>query len=371
MADENTAPPGEPKDPDASSPEPSVDPLAESAATAGTTPAASAGAMTPGQRLAAKKALKATQKREFKEELRREEELKRQQEQEEADRLLGRAPVEPVLPQNVEKAASKFTTFLQDHRGGIVGALLGAVAIAGAVFAARHFMSAGSQEQATQLARAVELSNAAIDADDTDGKTDDGKPLFKSESERATKAAGAFGEAVKIEADSEAARWAKLGQAALQLLTGKPAEARASYDSAAQGAEDVAVRARSMEGKAIALEAENKPDEALKVFEQLKALEGHKELGDYHIARLRLSKGDRDGAKTLLKALYDQLNAPKEGDPPRPYLKMEVELRLAELDSSLVDQGSSMQAPQQFSDEQLQRLIEQLQKGKAPGAPSE
>jgi hypothetical protein len=371
MADENTAGSGDGDEPVPSNNEPG-EPGPDAATPSSAAPPEKPQATTPGQRLAAKQALKATQKREFKEELKRNEEEKRRKELEEADRLLGRGPVEPALPQNVERAAGKFTTALQMNRDRILIGLAALVVASGLAFGLTRFMRSGAREQAAELGRAIELANAPIDAEDADGKTDDGKPLFKSESERASKSAAAFAEAAKEDIKGATGTWAKLGQAAAQLTLGKAEEARGLFQSVSAGdVDDPGVRARSLEGAAIALETQGKADEALKAFEQLKKLEGEQELADFHVARLRLAKGDREGAKNLLKTLYDRLNAAKEDSPPSPYLKAEVELRLAELDSSLVNQGSSAQQPQQFSDEQLQRLLEQLQKGKAPGAQGE
>lgn len=365
MADENTSDPGATGSGSDATNEPSEPPTP---ATEGEASSESAlGAMTPGQRLAAKKALKATQKREFKEELKRKEEEDRQKELAEAERILGRAPVEPVLPQNVERVAGKFTTFLQEQRARILAGVALVVVAAGAVMAFQRFVHSGNAEQAAELARAVELSNAPIDAEGRADKSDDGEPSFASESERASKAAAAFADAAKTDEKSTAAGWAKLGQAATLVAAGKFSEAEALYRTAASHEGDAQIRARALEGTGIALEAQGKQDDAHKAFEQLKAIESEKQLAEYHLARLALAKGDRDGAKATLKALYDQLNAVREDGAPSPFLKAEVELRLAELDSSLVDQGSSAQQPQQFSEEQLQRLLQQLQQGKAPG----
>lgn len=392
MADENTAKPGdppkepgsEPLSPDEAGSTPSIEgPGAEDTPAEAEVPAAggaqmpaTSAAMTPGQRLAAKKALKATQKREFKEELKREEEEKRLKELEEADRLLGRGPIEPALPQNVERAAGKFTRFLQENKLRILAGVVAAAVAAGIGFGLQEFTESGSAEQAAELARALEILDAPIDADDADGKTDDGKPVFKSASERASKAAAAFADVVKSDSDSAAAAWAKLGQGAAQLRLGKPEEARATFRSVENAPEERPVRTgRAIEGAAIALEAQGKLDEALQAYQQLQSLAGEKALAEYHIARLRLAKGDREGATTLFKQLYDQLSAPNDDRPPSGYLRGEVEQRLAELDSSLVDQGSATQPPQQFSDEQLQRLLQQLQSqgkgGTAPGAGGE
>ena len=128
--------------------------------------------------------------------------------------------------------------------------------------------------------------------------------------------------------------------------------------------------ARALEGLGIALEAAGKADDAQKRFEELKGFDdgSHKDLAEYHLARLKLAKGDRDGAKTILKEVYDRLNAPAEGAPRSRFLKGEVEARLAELDSSLVPAGGS--EAQQFSQEEIQRLIQQLQQQKGGALPT-
>jgi tetratricopeptide (TPR) repeat protein len=374
MAEENNPEPGEsPSDPE----------LGATDATPATgTPVAlttAKGALTPGQRLAAKKAAKAVEKREFKEELKVREEEKRQQEQEEADQLLGRARPEPVLPAEVEQAARTFSDFMQDHRGTILAGLGGLVVIALVAFGVQRFMRSGAAEQAAQLAHALELANAPIDADDTDGKTDDGKPVFKTEQERAGKALAAFEQVIASSSDGEAGVWAKLASAAENLELGKYDEARTRFQSVYDAHQkEPALAARALEGVGISLEAAGKTDDAVKTYEKLKYVEGSKELSEFHLARLKLEKGDREGGKTMLKALYDSLSTPSEGSAPSRYLKSEVEVRLAEIDSKLVDKGSSGGAggggdPQQFSEEQIQKLIEQLQKqgGGKPGAGTE
>src|SRR6185436_6325543 len=103
----------------------------------------------------------------------------------------------------------------------------------------------------------------------------------------------------------------------------------------------------------IALESSGKLDEALKQLEQLKKYDdgAYKDLAEYHLARFKLASGDRDAAKTLLKGVYDRLGSPAEGAPKSRFLKGEVEVRLAELDSSLVPAGGGAQ---EFSQEEIQ-----------------
>jgi tetratricopeptide (TPR) repeat protein len=322
--------------------------------------------LTPGQRLAAKKAQKAVDKREAKEERRAAEEIQRQKEQEEADKLFGRAQVEPALPAEVQKTATDFSDFMQHNRGKLVGGVVAALVVALAVIFGRQLLSAGSAEQASELAKALELNNAGIDADDADGKTDDGKPVFKSERERAEKALAAFDDAAK-KGEGSAASWAKLAGGASLVQLGRFEDADKRFEPLAND-KDPALAARALEGAGIALEAAGKSDQAAKKYEQLAKLDGNKDLGEYHLARLQLARGDLEGGKTMLKTLYDRLSTPAEGETPSRYLRSEVEVRLAEIDSSLVDKGSSLGGgaggggAQQFSEEQIQRMIEQLQR---------
>ncbi len=346
---------------------------AASAPDASAVVAAKQAALTPGQRLAAKKAQKAIEKRESKEERKRSEEETRQREQTEVDRLYGRVRPTAGLPEDVQKVAGNFTTFMQTQRERILIGVGVALALAGSVIGVQKFLRSGSAQQATELGRAIELVSARIDPENSDGKADDGKPVFKSQPARAEQARAAFERAAKEGPERPAGAWAHLGQAAAELSLGKFEQARAHFQSVYDGhAEQPELAARALEGAAVSLEGAGKAGDALKAYEKLKTVEGNAQLADFQIARLKLAQGDRDTAKKLLKALYDQLSTPSEGSAPSQYLKNEVELRLAELDSTLIDKGRVGDQPQQFSEEQLQRLIEQLQKNKgASGAGSE
>ncbi|HEX5657084.1 MAG TPA: hypothetical protein VFX59_07805, partial [Polyangiales bacterium] len=203
MVEENTPEGDEPNEPETGAGEPPA-----AAPAAAPTATATGIKLTPGQRLAAKKAQKAVDKRDAKEERARSEELERVKEQEEADRLFGRAQAEPALPAEVQKTATEFSDFVQDNRGKLVGGVIAALVIALGVIFGRQLLSAGSAGQATELTKALELSKAGIDADDADGKADDGKPLFKSEQARAERALAAFDTVAK--GDGPASSWAKL-----------------------------------------------------------------------------------------------------------------------------------------------------------------
>jgi tetratricopeptide (TPR) repeat protein len=324
--------------------------------------------LTPGQRLAAKRDKKAQQKQDFKADLKRKDEEEQAQEQEEAERVLGYRR-EVSAPDVQQEAAANVTHYVQDHSGRLVAGVLAVVAVGLLVVFGRDFLMAGSAEQAGLLAKALEIANAQVDANDDDGKNEQGKPVFKSEKERATKAAEAFAAAVKSDPKSQAGSFAKIAQGGQLVSLGKPEQAAPLFASAF-GAEKErpGVAALALEGEGIALEAAGKAGEAEKRFEQLKSFDdsAHKDVAEYHLARLKLAKGDREAAKVLLKGVYDRLGSPAEGAPKSRYLKGEVEVRLAELDSSLVPAGGG--EAQQFSQEEIQRLIQQLQQQQGKGA---
>ena len=270
---------------------------------------------------------------------------------------------------------------MQSNRERILGGVAGLLVLGAIGFGVQKLMRAGDADKAVALGAALDLANAPIDPDNKEGKTDDGKPVFKSSTERAEKAQAAFASAAKT-GDDGAATWALLGQAASEVELGKFDDAKTHFQSVYdKHAADPALAARALEGVGIALEGAGKSDEAKATYEKLKAQPEAKQIAELHLARLALAKGDREGGKALLKSLYDELKAPAAGSPPSRYVRGEVEVRLAEIDSSLVSRSSSAPGqpmvldpsmlgdPSKMSQEQIRKLIEQLQRQQGGGAP--
>lgn len=327
--------------------------------------------MTPGQRLAAKKAAKASKKREFKEDLKQQEREADAKARAEAG-LISSDGSEPALPQEVEKVARDFSDFAHDNRKGIMTGILAIVAISVIAVLAQRVMNSGAAEAAAALGAAVDIATAPIDEENQDGKGEDGKPVFASREARAKKAAESYGEVAKKFADQDVAPWARLGEAAQLMMAGDYPKAVVLYQAVYDGQpKDPSLRGQALEGLGIALETTGKADDALKRFEELGTVGSgeFKDVSEYHVARMKLAAGDDEAAKTLLKGVYDRLTSAPEGTPPSKYLRGEVEQRLAELDSSLVDKGTAGSGDQQFSQEQIQKLLEQLklQGGGVPG----
>ena len=328
--------------------------------------------LSPGQRLAAKKAQKARQKQDFKAEIERKEEEKREQEREEAERILGRGAPPPALPDDVQQVAGEFSGFMQEHRGRIVAGVVGVFLLGLLFIALKDRAASGSAAQADLLRAALETAQAPVDAE---GKPEGDKPVFKTREDKLKQSASMFASVAKDAPDSVVAGWARAAEASSQLQLGKAKEAAKLFEGVykAHGQADQ-LSLLALEGWAISLEAEGKVDEAVTQFQKLVDAEGGaaKDFAEYHLARLKLAKGDQDGAKTLLKGVYDRLLADTSANARSRFLRGEVEARLSELDSSLVQESGG--GGQQFSQEQIQRLLEQLKKqqGNAqPGAEGE
>ena len=121
---------------------------------------------------------------------------------------------------------------------------------------------------------------------------------------------------------------------------------------------------------------------------RLAGLDDHayEQVANYHLARLMLSRGERDEARTALRELVDSLRAETvEGssEPRFPYLLAQAEVRLRELDpSSATSAGPQLLGPGggeaggpggggDIDPAQLQELIRQFQAQQQGGGGGE
>lgn len=307
--------------------------------------------MTPGQRLAAKKAAKAARKKELKEE--------------EAAAAAAAAPEEPEIPEEVEQVAQDFSTWMEENRNLILGGIAAFLVVGAGALLFNRTQDEQASVAAAALQTAVETSTAAIDKDSPKEADDDGPAVFASVEDRTKKALEAFQSLQSAHGGSVAAQWGTLGEATTALASGDAETARGLFEKVlAAGGSDFGLQLRATEGVGLSLEAEKKYDEASAQFKKLGELADgvEKDLSDYHVARMLLAKGDTEGAKNLLKEAYDRLSDPKEGAAPNRYVRGQVEMRLMEIDSSLVDRVMpTAPGAGDMSQEQIQELIRQLQ----------
>lgn len=326
MSAEETNPVSEPKSPEIKSPE------------------AKPGADTPGARLAAQKAAKAARKA-----------SKRGHDG------------EMVEEKALEKAALA-TAWYSGHRNAIwIGLLAVSAVVAGIVFW-NHQTTTAVRVGGTGLWEGVETAMAQIRPAGTSTADVEGQS-FDSIEARAKRATEQFRAAAGAAKSPEGAAVAELGVASALLDSGDFAGARSAFEKAkSQAGENALVRVRAIEGIAFSYEGEKAWDKADAQYTELRTVDFPRaaELADYHHARVLLAKGERDKAKDALKKLVDALAAEQqksadERGPDATFVKNQAEARLAEIDPSLVKRSGSFGGGGGISQEELQRLLEQMQ----------
>ncbi len=305
--------------------------------------AAKSQALTPGQRLAAARAAKAAKKT-----------SKRGREADEREKR---------AIDTAEVVREKAVSYLDTNRKLVVGAI-GAIALVAAVlFGFRKWND--SQERAAgallEEANRIQLATVRSESERAAAEDDDA-PTYATYAARADAALRKYRAVTSRYPRSDAAAWAYLGQGRALLDRAKPAEARGAYQKAIEAADgDAAVSRQALEGIGFAYEAEENWDEALSTYEELGELANgtYESWGEYHAARMLVKKGDENQAKTRLRAVIEQLRA--DDAPDAPYLRRQVEARLALLDPSFAPQAPAAGAGGQLSPEQIQELIRQAQ----------
>ena len=174
---------------------------------------------------------------------------------------------------------------------------------------------------------------------------------------------------------SDAAIWARLGEAKALADLGRHGEAREAYEAAeGEGGSDPSVALRALEGIAFTFEAEEQWDQAHQVYERLAAIDGqrYQPVAEYHRARMYIAKGERERATETLRELVEDLGQAEEDDERQDfaYVLAQAETRLRELDPSAAPPPRASESPLgglgggpggQMSNEQLQELIRQFQ----------
>ncbi len=331
--------------------------------------------LSPGARLAAQRAAKAAAKA-----------AKR-----------GKTTADEV-EQQAEARAATMASWFEDNRKTVYGVLAAIAVLLGVYVAWSTFGHRSAEQASAALGEALDVANARIRAADAPEESADAldRETFPTTTARAEKALSLFRKVTTDHTGSDAALWARLGEARALLDLDKPGDARAAFEKALrEGSGNASVSARAFEGIAFTFEAENQPQKAIEKFQALsRAGEGaFKDLADYHLARMYLRTGDENRAKDLLKELVQRLRAGDEGAPEdrSPYILTQAEVRLAELDSSLVPRptqglnGGSLigpggmqlggDGPSNVTPEQIQEILRNLQKSRGgappppPGAP--
>jgi hypothetical protein len=286
--------------------------------------------------------------------------------------------------------------WIQQHRqvfGGLVA--VGVLGVGGALGWV-YWQNKRAAEGSAILAQAFADEHGHV-ADKGGDDEDDSKarpqlyPTFKSTTERRAAALAKYREVESKYPGTGAAILAQLGEAGLLLDQGEARAAIGAYQavrSSPLAQADAEVRGRALEGLGFAHEllaasdAANKEkhlDDALASFKGVEQtdLNGFKELGMYHQARVLQARGDKANAIEMLKDVYKRVTQPGESHP-FAYLEFVVEDRLRELDPAALPPKAAKRAGEtgpggnlDMSNPKVQELIRQLQqqaqqKGGAP-----
>lgn len=274
----------------------------------------------------------------------------------------------------------------------MVGALLTVALLAVAGFL--YFDHKKETDASVQLTKAIEVQRAKIgEPKKDDDEEEQHEQYFKTHEARREAALKAYREVQSKYPGTGAAILSRLSEGSLLLDKKEADNALAAFTDvkgSALAAADTEVKGRALEGIGFAheLKALAKPedkakelDAALAAFKELENaadVKGFKELAMYHQGRVLMNKGDKEEAKKVLSSLKERLAkadeplAPGLPTPPTyPYLKDVAMDRLHEIDPEAAPKapkgGHGGGAPGGMSQEQIQKMIEQMQKQQGGG----
>jgi hypothetical protein len=268
----------------------------------------------------------------------------------------------------------------------MVGALLtvALLAIAGTLY----YQHKKETDASVVLTKAIEVQRAKIGEPKKDDEEDDQhEQYFKTAELRRDAALKQYREVQSKYPGTGAAILARLAEGSL-LLDKKEADgALAAYNDvkgSPLAAADTEVKGRALEGvgfayelKALATPADKDKnlDAALAAYKELENaadVKGFKELAMYHQGRVLMNKGNKEEAKKVLSSLKERLAKADEPlaaglptPPTYPFLKEVAMDRLREVDPEAAPKapkGGHGGAPGGMSEEQIQRMIEQMKK---------
>jgi hypothetical protein len=282
--------------------------------------------------------------------------------------------------------------WMQKHKETTASVVAMAVLGIGVVFGWMFWQDRRTAQASALLGTALADENGPIvkgDDDSADVNTVTGAvyPTFKSEEDRRQAALESLRKLESKYSGTGAAIVARLSEASLLLDAKDGKGALAAYEdvkSSALGKADPEVQGRAFEGIGFAeelLATEDAPnhdkhlDDAMTAYRGVEAVDvdGFKELGMYHRARLLLAKGDKSQALDVLKDADKRVSEAGE-NRPFPYLRPALEDAMKSIDPSAVPShpakgtGAGPNGTD-MSDAKIQELIRQLQdqqKSKAP-----
>jgi predicted negative regulator of RcsB-dependent stress response len=272
----------------------------------------------------------------------------------------------------------------------MVGALLtvALLAIAGTLY----YQHKKETDASVVLTKAIEVQRAKIGEPKKDDEEDEQhEQYFKTAELRRDAALKQYREVQSKYPGTGAAILARLAEGSLLLDKKEPDAALAAYNDvkgSPLAAADTEVKGRALEGvgfayelKALATPADKDKnlDAALAAYKELENaadVKGFKELAMYHQGRVLMNKGNKEEAKQVLSSLKERLAKADEplaaglpAPPTYPFLKEVAMDRLREVDPEAAPKAPKGHggAGGGMSEEQIQRMIEQMKKQQQGG----
>ncbi len=241
-------------------------------------------------------------------------------------------------------------------QGAAVAAVLAGLGWLGWSYQQRKVAQASSAELFTGLeAELAVVGPAPAAGEETLGTT------FETDEKRLLAASAGYSAAAAGQPKLGATGLAKLGLAGVLYDQGKYAEAKAAYEevrASPLAAQDADVRARSLEGIGLSLEAQGDSEGAQKAFQELQNsdIPGMAALGLLHQARLAVVKGDKAKAKELLTQVEEKRD--KSGLLVTTYVQQAARELASILDPAAVAPAGAGLG--KYSEAELRALEEQI-----------
>ena len=303
--------------------------------------------------------------------------------------------MDDALARSTHAAANFLTKHFNKVQWVIMAGLVGWIGYE--VYAWRHDKNAEKATEAIFKALAAETGKVGADSADVGerGGPTDVRRSFATDEER-LKAAKTEYLAASGNVGDKASVLADLGAAGTQYDLGLFKDAQASFEKVTRHpayATDRDIKGRTLEGLAMAIEAQKNDDQALKVFRELQNMDvpNFSALGLYHQARILKGQGKNEDALKLLDKAGEKLVPLKETPAVIKYIGTQVVEMLESLDpkkaKELTDKLMSTEARkrmeeskalgglggpggQNISPELQKRIQEMMEKQRnAPAAP--
>jgi predicted negative regulator of RcsB-dependent stress response len=206
----------------------------------------------------------------------------------------------------------------------------------------------------------------------------DPTPIFENDAARLATASRRYGEVVEKTSDGPAAEFARIGQAGVLLEQDKPDEALALFEQVAKSPsaeKSPELRGGAIEGRGLSLEDKGDLAGALAAFEALGNVPGFENRALYQQARIKHQQGDDTASKALLTKLFTNLGPPKAaslgGLPERPDFLRQRATALANAVDPLEKDVKIPKPP--LGADAVQQMLEQLKEQGivAPPTPTE